>query len=381
MASNNAAFVENVYEYQDRTHTMNSSNLQYDDGIIPAWTQQPAYEQIPQPTPEDVNISYQMTSNQPSPVPQRVVNSVFPTGTAPSLADIGDQMTSRQPSPAFMYAINTAVPAQEDANMSYQIPSIQPSPAPQRFINSAFPTRTAPSHADISDQMTSSQSSPTFLNANNAAAPAQGDANMSYQMPSIQPSPALQRFNNSAFPTGPPPSDAYVSYQISSIQPAPESMINFATSIPPARGDANISYEMTSCQPSPTLLHEINSAATKSPIRGDANICYDMASSLPTPGLYDFQNFVKPTTTAPKRNAGISKDAKQRLNNWYECNKHHPYANAEATRMLARTCNITVVQVRKWFNNKRMRSKRSKTQTALNNEIDCGFITVQIVCK
>ena len=225
------------------------------------------------------------------------------------------------------------------------------------------------------------QPSPAFLNAINAAAPAQGDANMGYQMPSIQPSPAPQKFINSAFSTGPPPSDACVSYQISSLQPALESMIISATSIPTARGDANISYEMTSCQPSPTLMHEINSAATKLPIRGDANMCYDMASSLSTPGLYDFPNFVKPTTTAPKRNAGISKDAKQRLNNWYECNKHHPYANAEATRMLARTCNISVVQVRKWFNNKRMRSKRPKTQTAPNNEIDCGFITVQIVCK
>ena len=320
MASNNAAFVENVYGYQDRTHTMNSSNHQYDDGIIPAWTQQPAYEQIPQPTPGNANISYQM-------------------------------------------------------------PSIQPSPAPQRFINSAIPTRPPPSHGAISAQMNSSPPSPAFLNAINAAAPAQGDANMSYQMPSIQPSPAPQRFINSAFSTGPPPSDACVSYQISSIQSAPESMIISATSIPTARGDANISYEMTSCQPSPTLLHEINSAATKSPIRGDANICYAMASSPPTPGLYDFPNIVKPTTTAPKRNAGISEDAKQRLNNWYECNKHHPYANAEATRMLARTCNITVVQVRKWFNNKRMRSKRPKTQTAPNNEIDCGFITLQIVCK
>ena len=381
MASNNAAFVENVYGYQDRTHTMNSSNLQYDDGIISAWTQQPAYEQIPQPTPGNANISYPMTSKQPAPVPQRGVNSVFPTGTAPSHVDISDQMTSSQLSPAFLNAITAAAPAQGDANMSYQMPSIQPSPALQRFITSAFPTGTAPSHADISDQMNSSQLSPAFLNAINAAAPAQGNTNMSYQMPSIQLSPAPQRFINSAFSTGPPPSDAYASYQISSIQPAPESMTNSATSMPPARGDVNISYEMTSSQPSPTLLHEINSAATKSPIRGDPNICYDMASSLSTPGLYDFPNFVKPTTTAPKRNAGISKDAKKRLNNWYECNKHHPYANAEATRMLARTCNITIVQVRKWFNNKRMRSKHPKTQTAPINEVDCGFITVDIVCK
>ena len=168
-------------------------------------------------------------------------------------------------------------------------------------------------------------------------------------MTSIQPSPDYQKTFYSAVPTPPVQEDANINHHISSIQtsPALQSIINTAASIPSAREDANIGYEMTSSQPSLALLHAINAATSKLPTQGDVNTFYDVASGLPPQDIYELPTFAKPTTPAPKRNVGMSKDAKQRLNNWYECNKHYPYANAEATRMLARTCSITDVQIRK----------------------------------
>ena len=323
MAFSNIGFMEHCYGYQESTHTRNSSEYQYDAGIILTQKQQPAYQQISQPTSGDANLNYQMTSNQPCPSFQSEITSAVPT---PSV--------------------------QGDANINYKITSCHPYQALERCSNSVSPTRAASS-----------------------------DANINYQMTSIQPSPAFQNVINSAVPTPSVQGDANINFQISSIHTslAPQSMIHAAASIPSARGDDNIGYEMTSSQPSLALLHAINAATSKSSTHGDDNTCYDMTSSLLLPGLYDLPTFVKPTV--PKRNVGMSKDAQQRLNNWYECNKHHPYANAEATRMLARTCSITDVQVRKWLSNKRMRNKRPKTSTASNNETDCGFITVQIVCK
>ena len=50
------------------------------------------------------------------------------------------------------------------------------------------------------------------------------------------------------------------------------------------------------------------------------------------------------------------------MTNWYERHIEHPYPNASAAEVLAKTGNITVEQVKKWFANKRMRSANTKPQ-------------------
>ena len=93
MASNNIAFVEHGYGYQDSTHTRNSSEYQYDAGIIPTQKQQPAYQQISQLTSGDANICYQMTSNQPSSAFQNWINSAVPTPEVQGDDNINYQIT------------------------------------------------------------------------------------------------------------------------------------------------------------------------------------------------------------------------------------------------------------------------------------------------
>ncbi|ESO88342.1 hypothetical protein LOTGIDRAFT_60240, partial [Lottia gigantea] len=53
----------------------------------------------------------------------------------------------------------------------------------------------------------------------------------------------------------------------------------------------------------------------------------------------------------------LSKSTIQKLEAWYTAHEEHPYPNNEVIEDLSNACGITYSQVRKWFANKRNRSK------------------------
>ncbi|XP_041365843.1 homeobox protein 4-like [Gigantopelta aegis] len=60
---------------------------------------------------------------------------------------------------------------------------------------------------------------------------------------------------------------------------------------------------------------------------------------------------------------------------WYQANVHHPYPTAEMCLQLADTTGMKVQQVRKWFSNKRCRSK--VLQRSMGKSLDEG-VTIQM---
>jgi hypothetical protein len=48
------------------------------------------------------------------------------------------------------------------------------------------------------------------------------------------------------------------------------------------------------------------------------------------------------------------------LSTWLERNQHHPYPTAETIAVLAKISSLQPEQVRKWFSNRRLRSKKVK---------------------
>lgn len=53
------------------------------------------------------------------------------------------------------------------------------------------------------------------------------------------------------------------------------------------------------------------------------------------------------------------------LEEWYDDHLQHPYPTAEQVEFLARTSRLTVDQVKKWFGNKRSRSKNTRSLTEI----------------
>ena len=227
-------------------------------------------------------------------------------------------------------------PAQGDGNLNYQMTSSQPSPALLNAINSAALTQQSQGNDNIRSQMTSSQPSSVPLKVMNSAAltpSVQWNAQLGHQITSSHPPPGLYHFPNFVRTTAPVPVTTHISNQMTSRHPSPHF---------------------------PKMI-TINSVALSPPARD-----HEMTSSLLPLSFYNIQSDVR--SPAPKCNTGLSKEGRQRLNNWFESNRHHPYANKKVTEMLARTCNITALQVRKWLTNKRMRNKQPKSQTAPNRE-------------
>ena len=48
------------------------------------------------------------------------------------------------------------------------------------------------------------------------------------------------------------------------------------------------------------------------------------------------------------------------MTSWYQRNNEHPYPSHETAEILAKSGNITVEQVQKWFSNRRMRDRNTK---------------------
>ena len=143
----------------------------------------------------------------------------------------------------------------------------------------------------------------------------------------------------------------------------------------PIPADANISYEMSPSYRSPAIPD--NSSPSTSFAEGDANMNYQMPSSYRLPQFNKPFIFAKPTAPAPKASLRLGKRATEGLKQWYNSYSRHPYPTDEATRMLARTYNITPRQVKKWFARKRQRNRKPKTEPAptmdTTNDVNYDF--------
>ena len=53
------------------------------------------------------------------------------------------------------------------------------------------------------------------------------------------------------------------------------------------------------------------------------------------------------------------------MTNWYERNSEHPYPSYDAAEIIAKAGDISVEQVKKWFANRRMRGRNTKTLTQI----------------
>ena len=175
-----------------------------------------------------------------------------------------------------------------------------------------------------------------------------------------------------------PAADASYNYQMtSSTLPAsnPDASAP-STSSPPQY--FNNSFQMTPSFLPSTIPTDYATSTSSSP-REDSSSSYQMVSSLlplspvnncaiPTSSQQapEFNNLVtgtRPTAPAPKPSQRLSKATANSLKQWFDANISHPYPNTEATQMLARTNNITIIQVRKWFSNRRSRNRKSNTQS------------------
>ncbi|XP_050401051.1 uncharacterized protein LOC126817921 [Patella vulgata] len=81
-----------------------------------------------------------------------------------------------------------------------------------------------------------------------------------------------------------------------------------------------------------------------------------------SPKPIDYQRLdVSTVTTRPI----LSKHAIRRMEAWYTEHLEHPYPSSSVVSELARVGGITMGQVKKWFANKRNRSKNTKSLTAI----------------
>ena len=56
------------------------------------------------------------------------------------------------------------------------------------------------------------------------------------------------------------------------------------------------------------------------------------------------------------------------LERWYDNNKQHPYPSYDTSASLAQSTGLTVEQVKKWFSNRRMRSRSAKSWMAIKEQ-------------
>ena len=169
-------------------------------------------------------------------------------------------------------------------------------------------------------------------------------------------------------------------------QLVPEQLLSSEFEQLPAPADFNSSYQMTLSLLPATIPGD--SATSSSP--GDSNFSYQMTPSLlpatipddsaiptsshPPTESNNISTFARPK--APKTSLRMSKTAARGLKQWFDSN--NPYPNKKETKMLASNYDITVVQVRKWFSNRRLRNKKPKTPSAsTSNDIPYDFNHLQ----
>lgn len=66
--------------------------------------------------------------------------------------------------------------------------------------------------------------------------------------------------------------------------------------------------------------------------------------------------------------AGMTKNARNILNDWFHANIQHPYPSEAMKRELANKAGISIEQVNTFFGNKRMRTKRKVVKLCRNRQ-------------
>ena len=67
-----------------------------------------------------------------------------------------------------------------------------------------------------------------------------------------------------------------------------------------------------------------------------------------------------PKQTVTRKPTSLSETAVRIMERWYERNVDHPYPSYDTAEVMARAGGIEVEQVKKWFANKRMRTRNTK---------------------
>ena len=182
-------------------------------------------------------------------------------------------------------------------------------------------------------------------NSITATSPVQGVHQLSFK----------QSSSAANYSVSPAPTSADIKHRMSFVPPflAPHNV---------APRGGNINLQMPFRQPSPAPS---NSLPPASPAPGCDNSSHQFNANYPLPAPNNVINFAGPRAPAPRRGVvRLSKSAVEVLNKWFDIHSEHPYPDEETVEILSSICNITAAQVKKWFSNKRTRSKRqSKTQT------------------
>ena len=211
--------------------------------------------------------------------------------------------------------------------------------------------------------------------------PALGDFNIGYQM-ALSTLPATIPYNSAPSVPSSPGDSSINCYMTPGTLPAKYIPNSFTPSTSVTPGDSNMSYQMMPSTLPATIPHRFAPLTSSLPV--DSNISYQMTPSLLPATIPD--NFAIPTTShpppesnnlstsvrppAPKTSLRMSKAAAKGLKQWFDSNSNNPYQNKKETQMLARKYDITVVQVRKWFANRRLRSRKQKKQSASTTKVN-----------
>ena len=333
------------------------------------------------PTPGEINISYQITSGQTLPSINESFNFDKQRASTRGIASIGYGMPSSDSSPIFnISAPPTPAAPESDTIISFGVFS---SDSPPGLDISTPPSSAASPSLDILDPPTPAASTDSYGMPSSDSSSSLHISTMLTQAPPVsahtsgQPLQSLCNMENSITATSPVQGVHQLSFKQSSsaanysVSPAPTSAdINHRMSfVPPflaphnvASRDGNINLQMPFRQPSPALS---NSLPPASPAPGCDNSSHQFNANYPPPSPNNVINFAGPRAPAPRRGVvRLSKSAVEVLNKWFDIHSEHPYPDEETVEILSSICNITAAQVKKWFSNKRTRSKRqSKTQT------------------
>ncbi len=66
-----------------------------------------------------------------------------------------------------------------------------------------------------------------------------------------------------------------------------------------------------------------------------------------------------------RRRSPLTRRAIQLMESWYCTHQEHPYPSATTTEALSRSGSISTEQVRKWFANKRLRNRNTRSLTEI----------------
>ncbi|ESO92765.1 hypothetical protein LOTGIDRAFT_162246 [Lottia gigantea] len=73
----------------------------------------------------------------------------------------------------------------------------------------------------------------------------------------------------------------------------------------------------------------------------------------------------RPSPSITRTRPVLTRNSLKVLEEWYECHLDHPYPTASQVEWLAQVSSLNTEQVKKWFGNKRSRSKNTRSLTEI----------------